>query len=117
MQSATFDIGGVSCAIVPGRKVFGLPDWHVIRTDTGAHLSLAYPEIGGNSVLFDVRGASWYRYNYAMKILAHMDRKEYFAARRRAGYPIQKRAPRARTTRIERMSPRMAKKRSEECEA
>jgi hypothetical protein len=88
MNARTFLLDGLPFAAVPGRKIPGLPAWHVIRADTGAHVSLAYED--GDGALFDDR-ATGYRLNVDGTVTRYETKADYWKARRRAGWPGRKR--------------------------
>jgi hypothetical protein len=92
LNARTFTIEGIPYAVVQGREIPGLPSWHVVRADTGAHVSLAYPE--GDGALFDDR-MNGYRLNVDGTVTRYKAKAEYYQARKLAGWPVRKRRGKA----------------------
>lgn len=84
----TFAIEGVPFTVARGRVVPGLPAQHIIRADTGAHVSLAYPDADG--FLFDDR-SSGYRVNADGSVERFKSKRDYYLAREHAGWPCRRR--------------------------
>lgn len=87
-----FTIDGVPFSLTIGRVIPGLPRQRIVRADTGAHISLAYPD--GDGFLFDDRMAG-YRLNADGTVKRFQTKGAYYQARKDAGWPLRKRRARA----------------------
>jgi len=92
MNARTFTYNGLPFALVGGRKTPGLPYQHIIRADTGAHVSLAYED--GDGALWDDR-LSGFRLNADGTITRYAEKAQYYQARKAAGWPLRKRRGKA----------------------
>jgi hypothetical protein len=92
MNPRAFTFNGLPFALVGGRKTPGLPSMHIVRADTGAHVSLAYED--GDGVLFDDK-LSGFRLNADGTVTRYAEKGQYYQARRSAGWPLRKRRGKA----------------------